>query len=172
MQSSFTRFKLRYLYWSLTANNSWRIHTTLSYFSCQWGSLGPLVWSRCYFTCGVLACCENLSYFMCILLGFLLLNESLCRLGYGDAKYNFHNAKDSYHSFIYRCCCFLRYFFRCWIFLAIPGDRFIWFSSFEVWWYFVLGFLCKSSGQFCFGDCLNWRSRRSVQLVSFFEVCL
>ena len=98
----------------------------------------------------------------------------------------FHNAKDSYHSFIYRCCCFLRYFFRCWTFFVCypgssalvavrtsdPGDRFIWFSSFEVWWYFVLGFLCKSSGQFCFGDCLNWRSRRSVQLVSFFEVCL
>ena len=123
---------------------------------------------------------------MCILLRFLLLNESLCRLGYGNAKYNFHNAKDSYHSFIYRCCCFLRYFFRCWIFFVCypgssvlvavrtsdPGDRFIWFSSFKVWWYFVLGFLCKSSGQFCFGDCLNWRSRRSVQLVSFFEVCL
>ena len=36
----------------------------------------------------------------------------------------------------------------------------------------LLGFLCKSSGQFCFGDCLDWRSRRSVQLVSFFEVCL
>ena len=38
-----------------------------------------------------------------------------------------------------------------------PGDRFIWFSSFKVWWYFlfVLGFLCKSSGQFCFGDCLT-----------------
>ena len=118
--------------------------------------------------------------------GFLLLNESLCRLGYGNAKYNFHNAKDSYHSFIYRCCCFLRYFFRCWTFFVCypgssalvavrtsdPGDQFIWFSSFEVWWYFVLGFLCKSSGQFCFGDCLNWRSRRSVQLVSFFEVCL
>ena len=58
---------------------------------------------------------------MCILLMFLLLNESLCRLGYGNAKYNFHNAKDSYHSFIYRCCCFLRYFFRCLIFLAIQA---------------------------------------------------
>ena len=57
-----------------------------------------------------------------------------------------------------------------------PGDRFIWFSFLPLRsggiFLFVLGFLCKSSGKFCFGDCLNWRSRRSVQLVSFFEVCL
>ena len=117
---------------------------------------------------------------------FLLLNESLCRLGYENAKYNFHNAKDSYHSFIYRCCCFLWYFFRCWIFFVCcpgssalvavrtgdPGDRFIWFPFLRGLVVFVLGFLCESSGQFCFGDCSNWRSRRSVQLVSFFEVCL
>ena len=120
---------------------------------------------------------------------FYFLNESLCRLGYENAKYNFHNAKDSYHSFIYRCCCFLRYFFRCWIFFvrcpgssalvavrtSDPGDRFIWFlflRGLVVFPFFVLGFLCKSSGQFCFGDCLNWWSRRSVQLVSFFKVCL
>ena len=92
---------------------------------------------------------------MCILLRFFFfyfLNESLCRFGYGNAKYNFHNAKDSYHSFIYRCCCFLRYFFRCWtFFVCYPGssvlvavrasdlsDRFIWLSFFEVWWYFLL----------------------------------
>ena len=117
---------------------------------------------------------------------FLLLNESLCCLGYENAKYNFHNAKDSYHSFIYRCCCFLWYFFQCRIFFVCcpgssalvavrtgdPGDQFIWFPFLRGLVVFVLGFLCKSSGQFCFGDCLNWRSRRSVQLVSFFEVCL
>ena len=84
---------------------------------------------------------ESFLLYVYSLLGFYFLNESLCRLGYENAKYNFHNAKDSYHSFIYRCCCFLWYFFRCWVFfvccpgsLALvavrtgdPGNRFIWF---------------------------------------------
>ena len=48
-----------------------------------------------------------------------------------------------------------------------PGDRFIWFSSFEVWWYFVLGFLCKSSGQFCFGDCFKL-AIKAIGSVGFF----
>ena len=74
---------------------------------------------------------------MCILLRFLLLNESLCHLGYGNVKYNFHNAKDSLSQFYLQVLLLLEVLLSVLDLLSDPGDRFIWFSSFEVWWYFA-----------------------------------
>ena len=79
------------------------------------------------------------------------MNESLCRLGYGNAKYNFHNAKDSYHSFIYRCCCFLRYSFGAGSSLCvIQAALFWWLSELVIQAIGSFGYLSSRSGGISF----------------------
>ena len=79
---------------------------------------------------------------MCILLRFLLLNESLCRLGYEKCEVQFSQCKGQLSQF------YLQVLLLLVVLLS------------------VLGLLCVLSGQSCFSSCPNWRSRRSVHLVS------
>ena len=80
---------------------------------------------------------------MCILLRFLLLNESLCPLGVWECEVQFSQCEGQLSQFYLQV-------------LLLPEVLLS-----------VLDLLCVLSGQFCFGGCPNWRSRRSVHLVIF-----